>query len=353
MANNIQELLTPIRTYTFTNNDLIETGQYGNYYLELVHNLNIDIPQVEWLDPNGNIRSHSGNVRVINANTVVIYTGGTITGTHKVNILQDKSNMLQGRRLFDQELKQPNDVDPTYRLAIGRPGFATKNISISDFSKTISTTLGSEYLLKDNNLSDVANLEAALDNLDTYSKDYIDANFLQKTDQNNLSTLSQYIPASYNNQTPTGKTILTYELAQKQEHKSGILEAESTTSPWTNLVLTCHYSGIQRSIRFNIRATLNTSAVSSYEYIAVAKITDQAVINALPASITSSTIVYACEGMPLVNFVGTPSELNYPATVSHCQVYYDNGSLVFKLLPTVAGRLRPDLSYIFTGTILL
>lgn len=353
MANNIQELLTPIRTYTFTNDDLIETGQYGSYYLELVHNLNIDTPQVEWLDPQGNIRSHSGNVRVVDSNTVVIYTGGTITGTHKVNILQDKSNILQGRRLFDQELKEPNEVDPTYRLAIGRPGFPTKNISIDDFSKTISTTLGSEYLLKDNNLSDVADTEAALDNLDTYSKDYIDANFLQKTDENNLSTLSQYIPASYNNQTPQGKTILTYELAQKQEHRSNILVAESTTSPWTNLVLTCHYSGIQRSIRFNIRATLNTSSVSSYEYITVAKITESAVIQALPDWMRNSTVIYACEGMLLVNFVGTPPELNYPATVSHCQVYYDNSSLLFKLLPTVAGRNRPDLNYSFTGTILL
>ena len=354
MANNTQELLTPLRSYTFTNNDLTETGTYGTYYLELVHNLNVPNPIVEWLDPNGVLRSHTGNIRAVDANTIVVYTGGTITGTHRINILQDKSAMLQGRRLFDQELKAPGELDPTYRFAIGRPGFATKNISISDFTQAVADNMGGNYLLRHNNLSDLTDPATARYNLDVYSKAEIDGNYLEKDDSDNLDILSTYVPVDYPQARPLdAKTILTYSAAQRLEHKSGILVAESTTTPWTNLTLSCHFSPITRSLRFNIRAELNTSAINSYEYVDVAHIDNSSVISELPSYITGSTVVYACEGMPLLNFVDNDKTLNFPASTSHLQVKFDNNRLVFSILPTVEGRIRPGLYYMFTGNILL
>ena len=117
--------------------------------------------------------------------------------------------------------------------------------------------------------------------------------------------------------------------------------------------MSCHFSPITRSLRFNIRAELNTSAINSYEYVDVAHIDNSSVISELPSYITGSTVVYACEGMPLLNFVDNDKTLNFPASTSHLQVKFDNNRLVFSILPTVEGRIRPGLYYMFTGNILL
>ena len=48
MANQTQELLTPIKSYDITNDDVQKTGEYGEYYILITHNLDSLHPIVEW-----------------------------------------------------------------------------------------------------------------------------------------------------------------------------------------------------------------------------------------------------------------------------------------------------------------
>ena len=346
MASNTQELLTPIRAYEIINDDITQSGEYGNYYVLLIHNLDIASPIVQWYDNLGNIRSHTGNIRVVDNNSILVYTGGEIVGTHKVLILQDKSNMLSGRRLFDQPLLPVSDIDETYRFAIGRPGFPTKNITLRQFADGMGSILGQTYLRVDNNLSDLGDAAIARSNLSVYSKDEMDARYLKKTDSNNLNILSDYVPASYPGTRPLdSKTILTYALAQHLEHSTtGILNPVSA-APWTVNYCTGQWSELQSCLRFTIIASCSSN-VSEYNYTEIASITDSRIINKLPQQLKNSKFVYACEGMPKIS-----STITYPASTSHMQVEYNDNKLSFKALATVAGRT--GLTYIFNGTLLL
>lgn len=346
MASNTQELLTPIRAYEIVNDDITQSGEFGNYYVLLTHNLDIASPIVQWYDNLGNIRSHTGNIRVVDNNSILIYTGGEIVGTHKILILQDKSNMLSGRRLFDQPLLPVSDIDETYRFAIGRPGFPTKNITLRQFADGMGSILGQTYLRVDNNLSDLGDAAIARSNLSVYSKDEMDARYLKKTDSDNLNILSNYVPASYPGTRPLdSKTILTYSLAQHLEHSTASVLNTVSAAPWTVDYCIGQWSELQSCLRFTIIASCSSN-VSAFDYTEIANITDSRIINKLPQQLKNSKFVYACEGMPKIS-----STITYPASTSHMQVEYNNNKLSFKALATVAGRT--GLTYIFNGTLLL
>ena len=359
MANQTQELLTPIKSYDITNDDVQKTGEYGEYYILITHNLDSLHPIVEWYDENSNIRSHTGNIRVIDQNSLVVYCGGEITGTHKVNILVDKSNMLKGRRLFDQPLTEPNMLDNTYRIAIGRPGMETRNMTIGDFSSGVAQTIGSGFLMRDNNLSDLASVESARTNLNVYSKGEADTKFMSKTDSTNLDILSSYVPADYPGDRPLdGNTVLTYELAQKLD-RTRIYPAVAETIESFNkntLGYTIIHCRLESMLKFNVKIQ-EIDGNTKFQYVPVFTIKGTEypdIINSLPAGMKAdNTVVYACEGMPIIDPFAS-RYLDYPAVSSHLQIVYksdDGGSLEFNILPTVAGR--GGLTFTYTGQMIL
>lgn len=353
--NTNQELLTPIRTYDVTNDDVIKEGEHGKYYIYLQHNLDLDGLLVQWYDENGNIRSHTGNIVFLSRNVCLIYVGSEITGTHKVYILQDKSNMLRGRRLFDQPIVTSEGLDETYRFAVGRPGYETKNISLRDFSDGMADLLGNDYLRIANSLSEFQTAQqkaTARTNLGTYSQAQTDANFLQKDDPNNLGILSQYVPAAYQNQTNVPEnTILTYGLAQRMEHNNQYTQISAT--PWSypdSDLVKVHTSLLTSTIKFSIVMDCAGNA-SSYGYTHIGSIQNAELVNKFSNDL-DNLYIYACEGMPLLN-VGTGTSLTYPSSVAHMQIQLDkaNNRLKFYALNTVTGR--SGMRYIFNGTIII
>lgn len=356
MASYNQELLTPIRTYAVTNDDVIKEGDYGKYYIYLRHNLNIDTLLVQWYDDNGNIRSHTGNIKVIDANTVLVYTGGEITGDHKINIIQDKSNVLKGRRLFNQPVISSSEIDQTYRFAIGRPGFPTKNITLDSFSNAMAEILGTEYLKVDNNLSEIVDSGAAAqaqarENLDVYSIQEIDDTYMRKDDPDNLSTLSQYVPGWYQNiSNPEDKIILTYGLAQRLEHTDVFTPMESSAlPPWQIVSSNVHVSLLSKTIRFNFNLKLSASSEYNYTEIGYVEWGD---LTSKWSDNYDNMFIFAVEGMPLIN-VGPGTTLNTPASTSHMQVKLNKSDkrLEFYALNTLICPV--DINYAFQGTLII
>lgn len=351
--NTNQQLLTPIRTFTVVNDDVIAEGEHGKYYIYLQHNLDLDGLLVQWYDQDGNIRSHTGNVVFLNRNTCLIYTGGEITGTHKIFILQDKSNTLRGRRLFDQPTVTSEGLDETYRFAIGRSGYETKNISLRDFSDGMADLLGNDYLKVANSLSEFQTAQqkaTARTNLGTYSQAQIDANFLIKDDPDNLGILSTYVPAAYQNQTNLqDNTILTYGLAQRMEHNDQYTPIP--TAPWTypnNNLVKVHTSMLTSTIKFSIVMDCSGNA-STFGYTHIGSILNSDLVSKFDDDL-DNMYIYACEGMPIIQ---TGNTLTYPASVAHMQVQLDKSGnrLKFYALNTVTGR--SGLRYIFNGTIII
>lgn len=88
---------------------------------------------------------------------------------------------MTDKRLFEQSLDS-SPVDLNQRIAMGRAGVLTKNITLTSFISWLNTKLS--FLIPSNNLSDVPNKATARTNLDVHSK----SETYTQTEVNNLNT---------------------------------------------------------------------------------------------------------------------------------------------------------------------
>ena len=154
-----------IEARNFTNAEL-----NGDSQLEWNHGLNTSNLIPIWYDGDGVQQSTIGVFEVVDSNNIILSCNDTITGTHKLLLQYDTSTIaINGRRLFERTLADPND---TQRVAFGSAGNPTINTTWERVKELL--TSGLDVLIKSNNLSDVEPTEGR-NNLSVYSKAYINA----------------------------------------------------------------------------------------------------------------------------------------------------------------------------------
>lgn len=159
--------------FTFTNDDLDLDYKATFTHIRDTQNLTLN-----WIDEEKIIRSTGDVFQTVDNSTFYLYCGGPITGTHKVVMLFDDTLQIQGRKLFNLDLVPSTPLD--YRLALGYPGVADKNILISDFIEDVADAAASQggLLKADQYLGEIAALglaakESARTNISTYSRQEI------------------------------------------------------------------------------------------------------------------------------------------------------------------------------------
>lgn len=75
---------------------------------------------------------------------------------------------MADKKLFEQPIELPESQGMTNRIAFGRAGNATKNMTFNDLVSWLNGKLS--FLKPSNNLNDVANKASARNNLNVYSK---------------------------------------------------------------------------------------------------------------------------------------------------------------------------------------
>jgi hypothetical protein len=185
-------------TLTFTNDDLD-----SNFEVELIHGKNTENVILSWVDENNIDRTTTDVFTVLDANTIKVSCGSSVTGTQTVVVCYDDILSITGRKLFGlANLSSP--YDQTYRLALGKENAPAVNVTLRNFLTWLGSVL--PFMKGSNNLSDVKNTGAARSNLNVYSKTEVDARVLPKLDAYSSSPimgggLGVYNTAPY---TPTG-----------------------------------------------------------------------------------------------------------------------------------------------------
>ena len=163
MANTVKHI--------FTNADLD-----ANFTLTYTHNQNTTNIIPEWYDETGSNRTTAELFQIIDLNTIKLYCGGPITGSHYILIVCADNN-TGGKKLFHLPLITILDSD--HRLPVGKnDSVLASNITYGNLISTITNSIGNNVLLKSNNLSDLSNLSTARTNLSVYSKAQVDS-FIQ------------------------------------------------------------------------------------------------------------------------------------------------------------------------------
>jgi len=161
-------------TLTFTNDDLD-----SNFEVELFHGKNTKNVILSWVDENNIDRTTTDVFTVLDANTIKVSCGSSVTGTQTVVVCYDDILSITGRKLFGLA-NLPSLDDQTYRLALGKENAPAVNISLKNFLTWLTSTL--PFMKGSKNLSDVTSQGAARTNLNVYSKDEVDARVLPKLD---------------------------------------------------------------------------------------------------------------------------------------------------------------------------
>lgn len=161
-------------TLTFTNDDLD-----SNFEVELFHGKNTENVILSWVDENNIDRTTTDVFTVLDANTIKVSCGSSVTGTQTVIVCYDDMLSITGRKLFGlADLSSP--YDQTYRLALGKKDAPAVNVSLSNFLTWLSSNL--PFMKGSKNLSDVTSQGAARTNLNVYSKDEVKARVDPKLD---------------------------------------------------------------------------------------------------------------------------------------------------------------------------
>lgn len=161
-------------TLTFTNDDLD-----SNFEVELIHGKNTDNVILSWVDENNIDRTTTDVFTILDANTIKVSCGSSVTGTQTVVVCYDDILSITGRKLFGlANLSSP--YDQTYRLALGKEDAPAVNVTLSNFLTWLGSVL--PFMKGSNNLSDVTSSGAARSNLNVYSKTEVDARVTPKLD---------------------------------------------------------------------------------------------------------------------------------------------------------------------------
>ena len=161
-------------TLTFTNDDLD-----SNFEVELIHGKNTENVILSWVDENNIDRTTTDVFTVLDANTIKVSCGSSVTGTQTVVVCYDDILSITGRKLFGLA-DLPSPYDQTYRLALGKEHAPAVNVSLSNFLTWLTSKL--PFMKGSNNLSDVTSTGAARSNLNVYSKVEVDARVASKLD---------------------------------------------------------------------------------------------------------------------------------------------------------------------------
>jgi hypothetical protein len=161
-------------TLTFTNDDLD-----SNFEVELIHGKNTENVILSWVDENNIDRTTTDVFTILDANTIKVSCGSSVTGTQTVIVCYDDILSITGRKLFGLA-NLPSPYDQTYRLALGKENAPAVNVSLQNFLTWLTSML--PFMKGSNNLSDVTSQGAARSNLNVYSKVEVDARVNQKLD---------------------------------------------------------------------------------------------------------------------------------------------------------------------------
>ena len=150
-----------IRILEFTNDDLVD------FTVTWVHNLGVSDVALIWVDEAGALRNAPDLFTIVDENTITLNVESEITGEHKILLLYDAITALQGRKLFALPLLD-DTIANDYRIALGKDGELTGNMTMAEFYNLIATKTDALTLLKINNDSILQeNLREALN---VYSK---------------------------------------------------------------------------------------------------------------------------------------------------------------------------------------
>ena len=163
-------------TLTFTNDDLD-----SNFEVELIHGKNTENVILSWVDENNIDRTTTDVFTVLDANTIKVSCGSSVTGTQTVVVCYDDILSITGRKLFGLA-NLPSPYDQTYRLALGKENAPAVNVSLQNFLTWLTSIL--PFMKGENGLSDIPENKkgAARSNLSVYSKTEVDARVKPKLD---------------------------------------------------------------------------------------------------------------------------------------------------------------------------
>ena len=161
-------------TLTFTNDDLD-----SNFEVELMHGKNTGNVILSWVDENNIDRTTTDVFTILDANTIKLSCGSSVTGTQTVVVCYDDILSITGRKLFGLA-NLPSPYDQTYRLALGKENAPSVNVSLQNFLTWLTSML--PFMKGRNNLSDVTSQGAARSNLSVYSRVEVDARVFPKLD---------------------------------------------------------------------------------------------------------------------------------------------------------------------------
>lgn len=161
-------------TLTFTNDDLD-----SNFEVELIHGKNTENVILSWVDENNIDRTTTDVFTILDANTIKVSCGSSVTGTQTVIVCYDDILSITGRKLFGLA-NLPSPYDQTYRLALGKENAPAVNVSLQNFLTWLTSML--PFMKGSKNLSDITNSGAARSNLNVYSKTEVDARVNPKLD---------------------------------------------------------------------------------------------------------------------------------------------------------------------------
>ena len=156
-------------TLTFTNDDLD-----SNFEVELIHGKNTENVILSWVDENNIDRTTTDVFTILDANTIKVSCGSSVTGTQTVVVCYDDILSITGRKLFGLA-NLPSPYDQTYRLALGKENAPAVNVSLQNFLTWLTSKL--PFMKGENALSDIPENKkgAARSNLNVYSKAEVEA----------------------------------------------------------------------------------------------------------------------------------------------------------------------------------
>lgn len=185
------------KKYTFTSSNVVEID--GEYRVNITHNIGNTNYLVTVVNNDGEIVNTS-NLFYIGSNRVSIFVpNDSISGIWSVYIYYDTDLDGYGfKRLFEQPIQNNLDGVLDYKFAFCDSNGVIKNITVADLHNIIQNNLDLNlYCLRSNNLSDVASVSTARNNLDVYSKTEVNNLIGDMYPQSGyISSITEYQPAS-------------------------------------------------------------------------------------------------------------------------------------------------------------
>lgn len=158
-----------LKLTTFDNDDLDL-----DFKFTWQHNLGTESVVPLWIDADGSVRNSSEVFTIIDSDTIEVSTGGSITGEHTLIVMYDNIVALNGRKLF--ALSLITDPDEDMRVAIGKDGVLSSNMTLESLVDWITTNSQMLTIAKISNLS-AASKQSLRDSLQVYSKTQTNSSF--------------------------------------------------------------------------------------------------------------------------------------------------------------------------------